>query len=290
MASSALKYALRHPMRAITTVLSDPIEAWTAWRDRFIARQERAVPADLYRSDDDWELNIHQLIGARWPCDTNADFWALWPVVMGELKEKGIIVGPQSFKGWNDGDPGFVRAIWCLTRHLRPLNVVETGVAHGVTSRIILEALQRNEAGHLWSIDHPPLEHQWHQQIGIAVDDRHYARWTYIKGSSKRHLQPTLSMIGPIDLFVHDSLHSEHNVRFEVEAAWSALRPGGAIVVDDIDSNWGFHNLLQAHPHLHMIVCESEPLRPDVRRANGKGLFGVIIKEREIMEAKHYTQ
>lgn len=75
---------------------------------------------------------------------------------MRELEEKGIRVGPESFKGWNDGDAGLVRAIWCLTRHLRPSNLVETGVAHGLTSRLILEALERNEAGHLWSIDHPP--------------------------------------------------------------------------------------------------------------------------------------
>jgi hypothetical protein len=42
-----------------------------------------------------------------------------------------------SFQFWNDGDAGLARAIWCLTRHLMPKKVVETGVAHGVTSRHI---------------------------------------------------------------------------------------------------------------------------------------------------------
>jgi hypothetical protein len=36
--------------------------------------------------------------------------------------------------------------------------VVETGVAHGVTSRFILEALSRNGDSHLWSIDLPLFE------------------------------------------------------------------------------------------------------------------------------------
>jgi hypothetical protein len=29
--------------------------------------------------------------------------------------------------------------------------------AHGLTSRFVLEALQRNDGDHLWSIDVPPL-------------------------------------------------------------------------------------------------------------------------------------
>ena len=38
-------------------------------------------------------------------------------------------------------------AIWCLVAHTRPANVVETGVAHGLTSRVILEGLSRH-GGH----------------------------------------------------------------------------------------------------------------------------------------------
>ena len=87
-------------------------------------------------------------------------------------RRKGRYAGPESFKGWNDGDAGFVRAIWLLVRCLRPRHVVETGVAHGLTSRFILEALEKNGDGHLWSIDRPPMEREWKAQIGIAVDDQ----------------------------------------------------------------------------------------------------------------------
>jgi hypothetical protein len=61
----------------------------------------------------------------------------------------------MSFGPWNDGDAGLVCAIWCLIRHLRAERIVETGVAHGFTSRFILEALESNRAGHLWSVDLP---------------------------------------------------------------------------------------------------------------------------------------
>src|SRR5271156_5195455 len=99
---------------------------------------------------------MHDLLGLTWPCNFSSEFWALWPEVLERLKARGIRVGPSSFKQWNDGDPGLVRAIWCLIRHLRPNHVVETGVARGFTSRFILEALERNGSGHLWSIDLPP--------------------------------------------------------------------------------------------------------------------------------------
>jgi predicted O-methyltransferase YrrM len=202
----------------------------------------------------------------------------LWSEVIEELEAKGIRVGPETFQGWNDGDAGLVRAIWCLVHHLRPHNVVETGVLHGVTSRFVLEALEQNGVGHLWSIDLPPLEHAYQDHTGMAVGSRFQARWSYIRGSSKRRLPGLLSNLGRIDLFIHDSLHSEHNVRFELDSAWAALRPGGAIVVDDIDANRAFRTFTQALSDHRSMICEAEPIRPDLRRFNKKGLFGVILK------------
>ena len=76
----------------------------------------------------------------------------------------------------------------------------------------------------------------------MAVTDRHTMRWTYINGSSRLRLTRLLSQLGQIDLFVHDSIHSERNVRFELDRAWANLKPGGALVVDDVDANWGFHS------------------------------------------------
>lgn len=198
---------------------------------------------------------------------------------MAELEANGIQAGPQSFGSWNDGDAGFVRAIWCLTRHLQPTKIVETGVAHGVTSRFILEALQKNGRGHLWSIDVPPLERFLQRQVGVAVGGRYPERWSYIRGSSRRRLPFLLSRIGQIDVFIHDNLHSERNVRFELDLAWGALRPGGAIVVDDVDANWGFRSFTRASSGHESTICEAEPLRLDLRRFNQKGLFGVIVKQ-----------
>jgi Methyltransferase domain len=151
-------------------------------------------------------------------------------------------------------------------------------VGHGVTSRFILEALEKNDGGELWSIDRPPMESEWQEQVGVAVDKRLQHRWSYIRGSSRRRLPALLSQLGQIDLFVHDSLHSERNVRFEIDRAWMFLRSGGAIVVDDIDVNRGFWSFTQSYSGHDAMLCEAEPLRPDPRRYNKKGMFGIVFK------------
>jgi hypothetical protein len=268
----------RQPITTLKAVASDPFESWLWLRDQYAVHREGHTPPSLYEAEHDWESKLQRLLDLSSPGALRSEFEALWPNVISELEEKGVRAGPQSFKGWNDGDAGFVRAIWCLVRHLRPRNVIETGVAHGVTSRFILEALEKNGSGHLWSIDRPPMEPELKKETGIAVGNRFQQRWSYITGSSRRHLPGLISRIGEIDLFVHDSLHSERNVRFEMDRAWANLRPGGAIVVDDIDANRGFHSFVQSFSGLHSLVCEAEPLRSDLRRFNKKGMFGIVLK------------
>lgn len=290
MGKTELHRVLRRPISSIAMIVSDPLETWTALQDRIAARKEAPVPPGLYQADEEWEPRLSRLIGLTAPSDLTAEFWPLWRDVIRGLESKGVKVGPESFKSWNDGDAALVRAIWFLTRQMRPRNVVETGVAHGVTSRVILEALAKNGSGHLFSIDHPPMEPEWRRQIGLAVDGRHIDRWTYISGSSKRKLPQLASQLGQIDLFVHDSLHSEHNVLFELDVAWRALRPGGAIVVDDIDTNRGFQSFTAAVSPHPFLICEADPLRPDPRRSNKKGMFGIILKQNPASHPVHNSR
>lgn len=277
--STIFRYARKTP-RIAAMVAKDPLETWARLQARFAEIGSHRKPRCPYVVDPDWEQRLHAMLGAHWPCPEVSEFWALWPKVIEPLTAKGLRVGPATFGVSNDGEPELVRAAWCLTRHLRPANVVETGVARGLTSRFILEALERNGSGHLWSIDLPPLlEHQLHSQIGSAVEGRFPHRWSYIKGSSRRHLPRLLAQLGQIDLFIHDSAHTERNVRFELDHACRALRPGGALVVDDIDLNWGFHSFKQDFPDRQFLVCQAQPLEPDLRRFDGNGLFGISCKK-----------
>ena len=260
----------------------DPVETWIRLRSHFAELPERHRPRfreSPYTVTNDWERRLHDILGIPWPCPATAEFWNLWPEVLTPFKTRGVRLGRGAFGGWGDGEPGLARAAWCLVRHLKPANVVETGVARGFTSRIILEALERNRAGHLWSIDlPPPLHPDLHAQIGAAVGDGLRHRWSYIKGSSRRRLPQLLKEIGEIDLFIHDSRHTEDNVRFELDQAWAKLKPGGAVMADDIDYNWGFSTFMRANPSQQFLVCLAEPLEPDPIRFDSKGLFGIARK------------
>lgn len=267
-------------------VARDPVEAMIEFRTLLAERAQRWRPASSYEVDPAAERRLHAFLGIPWPCAAVAEFWDVWPEVLGALRAKGLRVGRGTFSCYNDGDPGLLRVVWCLTRHLRPACVVETGVARGLTSRVILEALERNGTGHLWSIDRPPpVKRELHREVGAAVGNFPRHRWSYIRGSSRRRLPGLLSRLGQIDLFVHDSRHSGDNVVFELEQAWRALRPGGVAVVDDVDLNWGFGWFTQNHTGLRSLVCSSEPLQHDLSRHGSRGLFGVICKETPKAEA-----
>lgn len=286
MLLSGLRRVVHEPA-VLATIARDPGGTLSRFYDDYVYARERHRPQCPYEWTADWEERLHRLLGSAWPCAEVGAPAALWPPIVTSLKSHGIDVGPESYLYWNDGDPALIRTIWCVIRHLKPEKVIETGVAHGVSSRFIIEALEANAgAGHLWSIDLPPLRQVWQDQVGIVVEARHRPRWTLLRGSSRRKLVPLLKELGTIDLFIHDSLHSERNLRFEMDHAWERLRPGGAMVIDDVDANWGFQSFLDAHQGYTAVICEAEPVRPDFRRFNEKGLFGVVLKNPVVSQAK----
>jgi SAM-dependent methyltransferase/predicted O-methyltransferase YrrM len=209
------------------------------WDKRALMTAGRPAHA-LYGVTEDWAECLHVTLGVPWPCEAAASFGYLWDRIVAGLTERGARVGIASYARWNDGDRAFGEAIWCLVAHLRPETVVETGVAHGLTSRVILEGLDRNGSGHLWSIDLPAVDSALHSEIGMAVPKNLRPRWSYVQGTARRRLPGLLGELRKIDLFIHDSLHTGPNQRFELESAWAALRPGGVAVVDDVDHSQAF--------------------------------------------------
>ena len=94
-------------------------------------------------------------------------------------------------------------------------------------------------------MEHRPADHGREAPSGdrVAVPESLRSRWTYIEGTSGRRLPKLLSAIGPIDLFVHDSSHTERNVLFELTRPWRALERG-AIVADDVQQSSAFDKFI----------------------------------------------
>lgn len=240
--------------------------------DRAFGRARRLITgrADSYEyaADPEWERHLHERLDLPWPCVQAHEFETLWSEIEGSLRQQGLPVGRGAYGGWDDGDRGLGRVVWCLTRHLRAASVVETGVARGITSRVILEAMERNGEGRLCSIDLPALDTALHSEIGAAVPSALRARWTYVNGTSRRRLPALLAELGEIDLFVHDSSHTARNLRFELDQAWGALRKG-AIVADDIERNQAFGRFARSHADAGSLVAAAD---------DSGALFGIALK------------
>ncbi len=141
------------------------------------------------------------------------------------------------------------RLLYVLVRARQPQLVVETGVADGMSTRLITEGLTRNQHGLLHSCDVLDdvgalvLNHPTARRLKL-----HILPWPY-----GRHLDRLCATLSPVDIFIHDSNHQYHNARYEYEVAWKFLRAGGLLVSDDVDAANAFAHVCKIH-HIAPII------------------------------------
>ncbi len=273
---------LGYTIRSTRVMVRHPVQGVERVRGRIDRHDDlrqlgalRVSASDFYEVAEDWDERLHAALDLPWPCGAATSFDPVWDGILADLTRAGVRVGIQSYGGWNDGDKAFAQAIWCVIAHLRPAKVVETGVAHGLTSRVILEGLKRNGNGHLWSVDLPAVDSALHSEIGMAISPELRSSWTYVQGTARERLPGLLAELGEIDMFVHDSLHTGRNQRFEIESAWSVMRPGGVAVIDDIDHSLAFRAFVDgASPRAWLAA--RHVTGPGL--AGAAGLWGLAIK------------
>jgi Methyltransferase domain len=189
--------------------------------------------------------------------------------------EENISTGIVNVKGTGPFDLGhngnfcLARSIYVLCRLLSPKVVLETGVAYGVTSSFTLQALAVNRKGTLISIDLPPLGKDADRHVGELIPHELRGRWHLHRGPAKRILPNLINSLGEVDVFVHDSLHTYRHMSFEFESAWPCVRPGGAVVADNVDMNDAFRQFTaRVKPAFSTVVMEE----------NTNDLFGIMMK------------
>lgn len=164
-----------------------------------------------------------------------------------------------------DNNSGLFLYLLCKT--IKPERVVETGVAFGQSSMYVLQALEENNKGSLYSIDDVFSPWQTREMIGSSIPTNLKNRWNLNFGSSTEKLNTIMSSLDSVDIFLHDSLHTYKNMMFEFETAWPYIVNGGFLISDDIGDNNAFHDF-----------CTKMNLDPIILKQQSGTYLGVIKK------------
>lgn len=154
-----------------------------------------------------------------------------------------------------------------LVMEFMPRRLVETGVANGVSTRVILSAMDETSRLEGSATAEVSVLHSLDISSAVVTSDlRAHHNWRFHLVDERHSFMQIMGQIGEIDFFFHDSNHAYWNQLVEYRVAWEHLVPGGLLVLDDI--NWS-----QAFLHF----CEEKNLNPVVL-ADGAKFVGVVRK------------
>jgi predicted O-methyltransferase YrrM len=132
-------------------------------------------------------------------------------------------------ESWN-AEMNLCVLLFSYIRVNKPQIVVETGVANGITTRVMMSALSEY-GGHLHSFDILTEASSVYEGIG---------NWHFhllsTRGAAKE-INLVVQEIPEIDMWVHDSNHGSTWQEFEYRLAVSKLSKNGILVSDDIDAS-----------------------------------------------------
>jgi predicted O-methyltransferase YrrM len=225
---NVLRYAASHPRSAFVML-------------RKLAKRldgtGRYSPGDNAR----W-IDAHKLLPSDYAAARDPELWRE-ALQFGESlrdRAKPILAGVP----FDMGAGGDYEFLYWLTRHLKPMTVVETGVSAGWSSQAFLAAMEKNGSGKLYSSDFPLFRvRDPDQYIGVLVEDSLKHRWELHTEGDEIALPRILNSVRSVDLFHYDSDKSISGRR----TAYSLVKPRlkGPMLMDDILNDSWFRELVE---------------------------------------------
>lgn len=119
-------------------------------------------------------------------------------------------------------------------RKLKPDICIETGVANGFSTAVILLALEENKKGKLYSID------ICFKPTGVLIPEKLKKRWVLIEGLIKPELRQLTDKLTKIDFFLHDGSHAYKDMLFDYSTVWTKMPKKAVLMSDDVNYNDAF--------------------------------------------------
>lgn len=155
---------------------------------------------------------------------------------------------------------------YALIRKYKPENIILTGVYNGVLALGILTAINRNEHGMLHSINQTDKNIEEYseffirngpsaadakstvlpddRQAGWVIPDYLKQNWNHVTGNTTDFLPILVNDIENIDIFFHNSKHSQSQMLFEFQIIWEHLIPGGIMLSHHAGQNAAYNTFL----------------------------------------------
>ena len=168
------------------------------------------------------------------------------------------------------GGAGNVDLLFELVEGLAATRVIETGVALGWSSLAVLLAMEPRADARLVSVDMPYPRRDSDAFVGCVVPERLRAHWNLLAYADREGLPRALRLLPEIDLCHYDSDKSYDGKRWAYPKLWSALRPGGLFVSDDIGDDAGFRDFCQSLGRTPVVVRSAA--------TRGAKFVGVLVK------------
>ncbi|MBI3912038.1 MAG: class I SAM-dependent methyltransferase [Armatimonadetes bacterium] len=271
-----MRAAVSRALAVLQRVTRDPTlvpEVWRKLHGRLIARRYQRRTR-LYA-----ELAVPCVDGLARMLDVEP---AVVQTVMNGEPLRGYLADLEAYRVPQQaramGGAAFLEVCYTIVRLTRPKVVLETGVAHGYSTAIMLHALEDNNEGELHSVDLPMFLPGVAAFTGGAVPPRLRAspRWELLVGSDRQVLPSLLKRIGLIDCFLYDSDKSYEGMLHTWRLVWPHLRPGAVLVLDDVQAHDAFLDFVGALGLTPLII--PKPARQGVYRWDDVYYVGLVRK------------
>jgi predicted O-methyltransferase YrrM len=140
------------------------------------------------------------------------------------------------------GGAGNLDLLYWLAEHSNATRILETGVARGWSSLVLLLSLANRSGGSLVSVDRPYIGLE-ERHVGCVVPEELRSRWTLISRADRQGIPKALRLFKDgLDLCHYDSDKTYEGRMWAYPLLWKALRPEGMFLSDDLADNFAFRD------------------------------------------------
>ena len=152
-----------------------------------------------------------------------------------------------------------VEVIYFLMICFKPNIVLETGVAAGLSSRCILEAINKNNKGTLYSSDLPYFRlNNPEKNIGIMVPNSLKNNWHLEILGDEKNIKKFKQIINYVDIVIYDSDKRYIGKSNFFKSINNLIKEDSIIVIDDIHNDSFFIEYVKEKNYKNWFIVESK--------------------------------